>query len=108
MEEEKVKRVLYWLISEEVKDIQKFLGLANYYWQFIKDFGFIAKLLHDLVKKNQKQNWTEKQEKAFKELKKRFTKEPVLAVLDLEKIMMEVDVLDYITEGILSIQYENG
>jgi len=32
MEEEKVKRVLYWLISEEVKDIQKFLGLANYYW----------------------------------------------------------------------------
>ena len=31
MEEEKVKDVLDWLTLKEVKDIQKFLGLANYY-----------------------------------------------------------------------------
>ena len=31
MEEEKVKGVLEWLILKCVKDIQKFLGLANYY-----------------------------------------------------------------------------
>ena len=31
MEEEKVKGVLDWPISKCVKDIQKFLGLANYY-----------------------------------------------------------------------------
>jgi len=31
MEEEKVKEVLDWLTSKRVKDIQKFLGLANYY-----------------------------------------------------------------------------
>ena len=31
MEKEKVKRVLEWLIPKCVKDIQKFLGLANYY-----------------------------------------------------------------------------
>ena len=40
-------------------------------------------------------------------MKKKFTKEPVLAVLDLEKMMMEVNVLDYVIEGILSIEYEN-
>ena len=31
IEEEKVKGVLDWLTPECVKDVQKFLGLANYY-----------------------------------------------------------------------------
>ena len=31
MEKEKVKRVLEWLVPRCVKDVQKFLGLANYY-----------------------------------------------------------------------------
>ena len=55
-----------------------------------------------MVKKDQKWNWTERQEKAFRELKERFTKEPVLAALDLDKKMrMEVDVSDYATDGVL-------
>ena len=51
MEEEKVKGVLDWPTPKCIKNIQKFLGLTNYYHQFIKDFAFIAGLLHDLVKK---------------------------------------------------------
>jgi len=51
MEEEKVKDILEWLTLRGVKDIQKFLRLANYYQQFIKDFAAIARLLHDLVKR---------------------------------------------------------
>ena len=35
MKEDKIKEVLDWLISKYVKDVQKFLGLANYYCQFI-------------------------------------------------------------------------
>ena len=109
MEEEKVKGVLDWLIPKCVKDVQKFLGLANYYRQFIEGFASITRPLHDMVKKNQKWDWTEKQEKAFKELKKRFTKELVLAVLDLDKKMrMEVDALDYATGGVLSMECEDG
>jgi len=54
IEKEKVKGVLDWPTPKCVKDIQKFLGLANYYRQFIKDFVSIARLLHDLVKKEQK------------------------------------------------------
>jgi len=65
--------------------VQKFLGLANYYHQFIKDFASIARLLHDMVKKNQKWKWAERQKKVFEELKERFTKELVLAVPDLDK-----------------------
>ena len=74
IEKEKIKRVLDWPIPKEVKNIQKFLGLINYYQQFIKDFAAIAKPLHNLVKKDQKWYWIEKQEKAFKELKEKFTK----------------------------------
>ena len=54
IEEEKVKEVLDWLTPKCIKDVQKFLELANYYHQFIQNFTTIAKLLHDMVKKNQK------------------------------------------------------
>jgi len=54
IEKEKVKGILDWLILKGVKDAQKFLELANYYWQFIKNFAIIARPLHDLVKKDQK------------------------------------------------------
>ena len=37
-----------------------------------------------MVKKDQKWDWIERQEEMFRELKKRFTKEPLLAVLDLD------------------------
>ena len=36
IEKEKVQRVVDWLVSRSMKDVQKFLGLANYYRQFIK------------------------------------------------------------------------
>jgi len=84
MEEEKVKGVLDWPTPKCVKGIQKFLRLANYYCRFIEGFASIARPLHNMVRKDQKWDWTEKQEKAFRELKERFTKEPVLAAPDLD------------------------
>jgi len=39
IEKEKVDGVLSWLEPKNVKDIRKFLGLANYYRSFIKDFA---------------------------------------------------------------------
>ena len=88
--------------------MQKFLGLANYYRQFIKGFVSVARPLHDMVKKDKKWDWTEKQEKAFKELKEQFTKEPVLAASDIDKKMrIKVDTLDCAMGGVLLMECED-
>ena len=60
MEEGKIKGVLEWLTPKCVKDVQKFLGLANYYCRFIEDFTSIARPLHNTVKKDKRWEWTEK------------------------------------------------
>jgi len=109
MEKKKVKEVLEWPTPTCVKDVQKFLGLANYYCQFIEGFATVTRPLHNLVKKDKKWNWTEREEKMFKELKERFTKESVLAASDIDKKMrMEVYASDYATGGVLLMECKDG
>ena len=60
MEEEKVKGVLEWSTPKCVKDVQKFLGLVNYYRRFIEGFASIARPLYIIVKKDKKWDWMEK------------------------------------------------
>ena len=67
MEKKKVQGVIEWPVPRSVKDVQKFLGLANYYRQFVKDFAKIAKPLHEMTRKETKWNWGERQQKAFEE-----------------------------------------
>ena len=96
MEEEKVKEILNQLTPKKVKNIQKFLGLANYYQKFIKDFMSIARLLYNLVKKDQKYNWTKK---ILRKLKKRVikikiarrkNKEVIKVVEEIKKVKIKV------------------
>jgi len=108
MEKEKVQGVVEWQVSKNVKDVQKFLGLANYYRWFVKDFAKIAKLLHETTRKENKWSWRERQQKAFEELKERFMTEPVLVTPDLDKEMrVEADASDFATGGVLSMKYED-
>jgi len=91
-----------------VKDMQKFLRLANYYRQFVKDFTRIAKPLHEITRKDVRWNWRGRQQKAFEELKERFMIELVLITADLDKGMrVEVNVLDFTMGGVLSIKCED-
>ena len=51
MEKEKVQGVVDWPVLKSVKDVQKFLGLANYYRWFVKDFVKIVRLLHEMTRR---------------------------------------------------------
>jgi len=109
MQKEKVKGVLNWPAPKNVKEVQKFLGLANYYKRFIKDFAKIVVPLHELVRKEQKWKWEKEQKQAFRRLKEVFTTEPVLAILDIDREMrMEADALDYATGRVLLLKCEDG
>ena len=89
--------------------MQKFLGLANYYRRFIKDFTRLVVLLHVLVRKEQKWKWEREQEEVFERLKIVFITEPVLAIPDIDREMrVEADASDYATEGVLLTKYEDG
>jgi len=102
MEEGKVEGVLSWPVPKTVKDVRKFLGLANYYRRFIKDFTQVARPMNVLTRKDEKWRWGDEQQKAFDELKKVFTSKPVLAAPDLDKeFRVEADTSNYATGGVL-------
>jgi len=109
MQREKIEGVLNWPASRNIKEVQKFLGLANYYKRFIKDFAKIAALLHMLVRKKQKWKWEKKQEEVFEKLKVVFTTESILAIPDIDrKMRVEVDASDYVTRGVLLMKCKDG
>jgi len=49
MEKDKVKGVLKWPMLQCIRDVKKFLGLANYYRQFMKDFSKVALPMNKLT-----------------------------------------------------------
>ena len=74
----KIKDVKEWPIPRRVKDVRSFLGLTGYYRRFIKDYGSIAKPLHELTEKNTAFEWTKARNEAFEKLKVALTSSPIL------------------------------
>ena len=63
-----------------MKEVQIFIGLANFYHRFIKDFSKICKPITATLKGNPKDfSWGTEQEEPFEELKSGFTTAPILA-----------------------------
>ncbi|GJU38254.1 hypothetical protein Tco_1191211 [Tanacetum coccineum] len=67
----KIEAVKNWAYPTTPIEIRQFLGLADYYRRFIKDFSKIAKSLTKLTQKNKKYIWGENQESSFQLLKQR-------------------------------------
>jgi len=102
MDQAKVEAVLSWQQPISLTEMQSFLGFANFYRRFIKDYSRIARPLTELTKKTRKWAWNEEAEKAFEELKKRFTTAPILAHFDPAKpVVIETDASDFAIGAVL-------
>ena len=103
MDQKKLSGVVDWPRPEKVKQVQAFLGLANFYRRFIKDFAKLAKPLTILTQKEQPWLWEEEQEWAFNLLKKAFTTAPILQIPDdVNPFRLETDSSDFATGAVLS------
>lgn len=68
-----------WQKPKNVKDVQKFLGLCNYYRQFICKFSEVAAPLSKLTQKNINFIWSEECDTSFQKLKAALCNAPILA-----------------------------
>lgn len=104
MEPRKVHAVTNWPTPTNVKEVQRFWGIANFYRKFVQNFSAVAAPLSALTKgKNPEFLWSPEAEEAFKELKRRFTSAPVLTLPDAERpFVVEVDASDVGVGAILS------
>lgn len=107
MDSEKVKTIVDWKPPLGLRDLQRFLGFANFYRRFIRNFSSICRPLNDLLKKGIQWKWEPEHQTAFDQLKLAFTTAPVLAMFDYNrKTVLETDASDWASGGILS-QYDD-
>src|SRR3989440_229865 len=109
MDPRKIQAILEWPVPENLKDLQAFLGLANYYRRFIKHYSKIAGPLFRFTKKGVPFKWDIPSQEAFDLLKKKFTSAPVLMVFDPAKpIYIETDASDYALGACISQKDDQG
>ena len=109
MDQAKVRAIANWHVPKNLRDVRGFLGFANFYRRFIKDFSRKARPLNDLTKKDVFWNWRVEQQAAFDELKESFARAPILAMYDPARpTEIEVDASNFATGGVLSQKCEDG
>ena len=108
MDDSKVKAITEWPAPTTVHTIRSFLGLANFYRRFIKDYTMLVKPLMDLTQKDRAFTWESVEANAFTELKARFTTAPILTYPDNDcQFRLETDTSDFTTGTVLSILKNN-
>ena len=104
MDDAKVKAIMEWPAPTNVCGVCSFLGLANFYRHFIKDYVKLTKPLTDLTQKDHAFTWGTAEAEAFNELKHCFTTTPILAYPDNDcQFCLETDASDFTTGAILSM-----
>ncbi|KAF8748843.1 hypothetical protein RHS01_10555 [Rhizoctonia solani] len=69
----KIQAVQEWPTPTKVKEVQSFLGFANFLQHFIANVSHTARPLHNLVKKDMPWKWDTKEQEAFQGLKDAIT-----------------------------------
>ena len=102
--ERKVESIKNWRAPRSVKEVQNFIGFANFYRWFIKDFSKICTPITEMLKGDKtKFFWGDKQNSVFEELKRRFITAPILEHFypDRETVV-ETDTSDFALGCVLS------
>ena len=79
MADHSLETIKNWKAPKTFKEVQQFLGFANYHRQFLKDFADTCEPLHEIIKRK-KFVWKKEQEAAFQILKIQLSSPPVLAI----------------------------
>ena len=109
MDPEKVSTIASWLLPTTRKQLQQFLGFANFYRRFIKDFSGTARPLYDLTKKTTNWVWSPVCHTAFERLKTCFSTASTLRIYDWEKpALVETDASDWSAGGTLLQEGDDG
>jgi len=105
---DKIQTISDWPEPRKVKDIQSFLGFANFYRWFIFNYSDIVVPLTRLTRKDAPWNFSEDCRRSFNALKHAFTTAPILThFIPDTPIIVETDASDYAVAGILSITCAN-
>ncbi len=93
MDEQKVQAVVNWPQPTTLKELQRFLGFANFYRCFIHNFSTVAGPMTSMVKKGTRRlSWSSAAIASFRSLKERFTTAPILHHPDPDlEFTVEVD-----------------
>ena len=109
MDPSKVQTIQDWPVPRKVKDIQSFLGFANFYRRFIADYSKIVVPLTRLTRKGVPWIFSDAALHSFNTLKLAFTTAPILTHWIPDKqLIVETDASDYALGAILSIQLDSG
>lgn len=109
MDPEKIRAILEWPIPTTVKEVQAFLGFANFYRRFVGGYSKIAEPLTRLTKKDLEFEWTPAAQEAFDALRKSFTTAPVLETFEYDRrIVLETDASDFAIGACISQKHETG
>lgn len=99
----KVEVINEFPIPQKMAEVQRFLGMTNYYRKYIPNFSKTARPLHNLTKKDTPFIWSEKCGKAFEELKKALINSPVLIFPDFtDTFYVTTDASNYAVGAVLS------
>ncbi|KAF1327941.1 Pol protein, partial [Globisporangium splendens] len=93
---EKIKAIADWPIPKNVKDLRKWLGLANYLHKYSHNYAARVRPLTHLLKKDVEWDWTNDVMNAFIDVKESLVRAPVLALPDHTKAFSVVcDASDF-------------
>ena len=84
-EQNHVQKLLQLQPPKDVKEVEAFIGLINYFGQMIPNYAAKTRCINELLQKDKPFKWTDECQRAFQSLVDELTSEPLVQPYSLEK-----------------------